>query len=140
MGLGIQEILLILVLALVFFGVDKIPQLARSLGKGMSEFRKAQQEFKEELAIAAGSESVQPGRTPVPTETDLTDTQPHCGQELGESPLDVCPFCQGQTVRGSLYCSQCGRRMTTEVACGLCHRQLQPLEKFCPNCGQARPE
>lgn len=140
MGLGIQEILLIMVLVLIFFGVDKIPQLARSLGKGMSEFRRAQQDFKEELAIAAGTEPTEAKRTTVSTEAGLAPTEPRCGHEPGGSPLDVCPYCQGQIARGSLYCSQCGRRMTTEVTCDLCHRQLQSQEKFCPNCGQARPE
>ncbi|MGE5599340.1 MAG: twin-arginine translocase TatA/TatE family subunit [Bacteroidota bacterium] len=137
MGLGIQEILLILVLVLIFFGADKIPQLARSLGKGMSEFRRAQQEFQDELA-AAGSESVPAGQTPASAEHDPSEAQ-RTGREDGEASQVICPGCQGRTVRGSLYCSQCGQRLTPEVICGLCHRRLQLEERFCPNCGQARP-
>ncbi len=38
---GIPEIILILVLALVLFGPQKLPELARNLGKAMAEFRKA---------------------------------------------------------------------------------------------------
>jgi TatA/E family protein of Tat protein translocase len=40
MNIGWQEILLILLIALVLFGARKIPELARSLGKGIREFKK----------------------------------------------------------------------------------------------------
>ena len=51
--IGIQEILIILLLALLFFGGRKIPELMRGLGKGLKEFKDAQKdepEKKEEKA------------------------------------------------------------------------------------------
>jgi len=45
-SLGSTELLFILVMALVFFGPRKLPQLSRSLGKSMAEFRRASDEFK----------------------------------------------------------------------------------------------
>jgi TatA/E family protein of Tat protein translocase len=45
-SLGSTELLLILVVALIFFGPRKLPELARSMGKGLSEFRKASDDFK----------------------------------------------------------------------------------------------
>jgi sec-independent protein translocase protein TatB len=45
-SLGSTELLFILVMALVFFGPRKLPQLSRSLGKSMAEFRRASEDFK----------------------------------------------------------------------------------------------
>ena len=47
--LGFQEVLLILIIALVIFGPKKLPELGRSLGKTLSEFRKASNEIKHSL-------------------------------------------------------------------------------------------
>ncbi len=48
-GLGGWEILLILMVLLIFFGAKKIPELAKGLGKGIKEFKKATNEIKEEI-------------------------------------------------------------------------------------------
>lgn len=45
-SLGSTELLFILVMALVFFGPRKLPQLSRTLGKNVAEFRRASEEFK----------------------------------------------------------------------------------------------
>ena len=49
MGIGGSEIFLIILAVLVFFGANKIPELARGLGKGMREFKKAADEIKSEI-------------------------------------------------------------------------------------------
>ena len=51
-GLGGQELMLILIIILVLFGAKKLPELARGLGKGMKEFKKAQSEMEEEFSRA----------------------------------------------------------------------------------------
>ena len=45
-SLGSTELIFILIVALIFFGPRKLPQLARSMGKGLAEFRKASDDFK----------------------------------------------------------------------------------------------
>lgn len=44
-----QEIFVILLVVLLLFGANKIPEIARGLGKGMNEFRKAADEIKREM-------------------------------------------------------------------------------------------
>jgi sec-independent protein translocase protein TatA len=46
---GGSEMLLVLVVILLLFGGKKLPELARSLGKGLAEFRRATQEVQREL-------------------------------------------------------------------------------------------
>lgn len=45
-SLGMSEMLVILVVALVLFGPRKLPQLSRSLGKSLAEFKRASEDFK----------------------------------------------------------------------------------------------
>jgi len=40
-GLGVQEIMLMLLIALFFYGGEKIPEIAKGLGKGLREFKRA---------------------------------------------------------------------------------------------------
>lgn len=47
--LGTQEMVLIFLLMLLLFGAKKLPQLARGIGKSVGEFRKAREEFEEEI-------------------------------------------------------------------------------------------
>jgi len=48
-GMGMPELIIILVIALIVIGPKKLPDLAKALGKGMSEFKKATQEIKGSL-------------------------------------------------------------------------------------------
>lgn len=46
MGLGMTEVILILVIALIVFGPRKLPELGKSMGQAMFQFRKASDDFK----------------------------------------------------------------------------------------------
>ena len=48
-GLGFPEILLILVIALIVFGPKKLPELGKSVGRAMAEFKKASDDFQESV-------------------------------------------------------------------------------------------
>ena len=48
-GIGMPELLLILGLALIVLGPKKLPELAKTLGKGLAEFRRATDELKDEF-------------------------------------------------------------------------------------------
>jgi Tat protein translocase TatB subunit len=46
-GIGLPELFIILIIALVVLGPDKLPDLARAIGKGIGEFRRATDEIKQ---------------------------------------------------------------------------------------------
>jgi len=48
-GIGMQEIILVLLIALIFLGPKRIPEIAKSLGKALREFRKASSDLREEI-------------------------------------------------------------------------------------------
>lgn len=55
MAIGTPEIILIVLVVIILFGANKIPELARSLGKATGEFKKAKQETELELKDAEKS-------------------------------------------------------------------------------------
>lgn len=50
-GIGMQEILVILVIALIVIGPKKLPDVAKALGKGYAEFRRAFEEMKHTIDV-----------------------------------------------------------------------------------------
>ena len=48
-GIGMPELIIILVIALIVIGPQKLPDLARSLGKGLAEFKRATEDFKQSV-------------------------------------------------------------------------------------------
>lgn len=47
-GIGMQELLIILLILLLLFGASKLPELARSMGKALKEFKKGTKEVEDE--------------------------------------------------------------------------------------------
>jgi sec-independent protein translocase protein TatA len=47
--IGIQEMILILIIALVIFGPKRLPELGRSIGKTLAEFKRASNEIKQNI-------------------------------------------------------------------------------------------
>jgi sec-independent protein translocase protein TatA len=84
-SLGPAEILVILVIALLVFGPNKMPEVARQVGRGMREFRRVQQHLSTELRDvvsefdgSSDSPSTEPSppSDPVPTLPPLAATRP----------------------------------------------------------------
>ncbi|HED09215.1 MAG TPA: twin-arginine translocase TatA/TatE family subunit [Caldithrix abyssi] len=51
-GIGTTELIVILFIILLVFGSKKLPELARGLGRGINEFKRATQEIQEELDVS----------------------------------------------------------------------------------------
>ncbi|HEY2739524.1 MAG TPA: TatA/E family twin arginine-targeting protein translocase [Thermoanaerobaculia bacterium] len=85
-GLGVPEMIFILLLALLIFGPKKLPEIGRTLGKGMSEFRKASNELTRsinaELSLDEDPTPAQPMRRTSPSPQSPQDTQPRAASPL----------------------------------------------------------
>lgn len=94
-GIGMPEMIIILVIALIVIGPHKLPELARSLGKGLAEFKKASEGFQRSVqeeankaeetkkepvpqvqTASATAEPVTPGGAAAPQPVDKKET-PH---------------------------------------------------------------
>ena len=58
-GIGTIEILIILFIVLLLFGAKRLPELAKGLGKGINEFKKASNDIKEEVAKVTQEDSTE---------------------------------------------------------------------------------
>jgi TatA/E family protein of Tat protein translocase len=102
-GIGFQEMLIILVVVLIFFGPKRLPDLAKSLGKGIAEFKKASEEVRKGIEDAVKEESAPeapkppedlsaygkaPGSAPAPGEPATPDPAP---PTEGPAPSSVTP-------------------------------------------------
>ncbi len=80
-GIGLPEIIIILIVALIVFGPKKLPDLAKSLGKGMAEFKKATDDFKStidsDLKVDLDKpDQEEPYKPEAPAETALPPAEP----------------------------------------------------------------
>lgn len=58
-GIGMPELIVIMVIALIVIGPNKLPELAKSLGKGLAEFKKASEDFQRNVQEEARKEEVE---------------------------------------------------------------------------------
>ncbi|MGB8215485.1 MAG: twin-arginine translocase TatA/TatE family subunit [Anaerolineales bacterium] len=97
------HIIIILLVAFLIFGANKLPEMGRSLGKGISEFRKGTKEaaegFKQELS---DSSNVPAG--PVQADSSVTA---HSAIPAG----NFCIQCGSKNPPESRFCAACGTKL-----------------------------
>lgn len=77
-GIGLPELVIILVVALIVFGPRKLPDLAKSLGKGLAEFKKASDDLKSSIdADLRVDLNEEPGKIEAPPPFDSPIPNPH---------------------------------------------------------------
>ncbi|HJY85148.1 MAG TPA: Sec-independent protein translocase protein TatB [Candidatus Binatia bacterium] len=96
-GIGVPELLVILVVALLVLGPQRLPEVAKALGKALAEFRRATSDLSEELGNAKimleeearqaehQARAAQPQATPPPT-VSSTPQEKREKQEKKETP------------------------------------------------------
>jgi TatA/E family protein of Tat protein translocase len=74
-GVSIWEVLILLLVLLLIFGAKRLPEMGRSLGKGMREFKDS----------VTGVEDAVSTTTPTPTQAELPTASPDPDAATGES-------------------------------------------------------
>ena len=86
--LGMPELIVIFVIALLVFGPRKLPELGRSLGKSLGEFKRASNELRntleEEVRVEEQREATQRATIPAPADTPI-------GPRAVETPIVETP-------------------------------------------------
>jgi sec-independent protein translocase protein TatA len=72
-GLGAPELILIFLVILLLFGAKRLPELARGLGKSISEFKKASSNAEDEIRQAINTEA--PPTKPTPTSVPVKQAE-----------------------------------------------------------------
>jgi sec-independent protein translocase protein TatA len=76
-SIGMPELIIIFIIALIVFGPRKLPELGRSLGRGIAEFKKASNDFQRTLEEEIRLEEHRPTAAPkpaVPSEVPASPT------------------------------------------------------------------
>jgi len=94
-GLGSQELLVILVIVLVLFGANRLPQIARSLGSSLKEFKNGVEEAKAE---------------------DPRVVPPRDDRAAPPSVARSCGHCASALAPDWTHCPRCGTAATQEPA------------------------
>jgi sec-independent protein translocase protein TatA len=80
-SIGMPELIIIFFIALIIFGPRKLPELGRSLGKSLSEFKRASNELKstleEEIRVEEQQQRAETTKTPAgPTAVPSSESEP----------------------------------------------------------------
>lgn len=92
-GLGSQELLVILIIVLVLFGANRLPQLARSLGSSLKEFKKGIDEGQAKEASVSS---------------------PSADREASPSSERICGQCKSALAPDWTHCPRCGAAVRQE--------------------------
>ena len=125
--IGLQEMLIIGVIALLVFGPSKLPELGRMFGRAMREFRRASDEFRSTVETnlhindpepVTGAPSPLMGDSPVPLSSPPAEL-PATSSETTATQTDLVP---DATEAGTPFCAQRGSRLFHRRECAWVRR------------------
>jgi sec-independent protein translocase protein TatA len=87
-SIGVPEIILILVIALVVFGPRRLPEIGRTVGKSLREFRKASQDLRDEFQFSLDDDDEPPM---VPSQPPARAEAPSKPKETGSEGQAPAP-------------------------------------------------
>ena len=87
-GIGMTELMVILVIGLIVIGPKKLPELARSLGRGLAEFRRASNDLRREFTDVVDDARIEPIDESAAPNADAADAKADAGSEEPNETAD----------------------------------------------------
>ena len=122
--IGLQEMLIIGVIALLVFGPSKLPELGRMFGRAMREFRRASDEFRSTVETNLHINDPEPYMappSPVSSESAATPALPSESETASAESASPAPA-SVTTEIGEPYCAQRGSRLFHRRECAWVRR------------------
>jgi Tat protein translocase TatB subunit len=94
LNIGPQELILILIVALVVVGPQRLPELGRTIGKALREFRKIQDDVKDTIKFDLNDEPepyVRPKKTPTPAASSASGNGSSAAEDVASAEGDEAP-------------------------------------------------
>ena len=82
-GIGMPELIVILVIALIVIGPQKLPEIAKSLGKGLAEFKRASEDFQRNMELESRRDAAKAA-----AETEAAKKEEGGTEDKGPPPED----------------------------------------------------
>jgi sec-independent protein translocase protein TatA len=137
--IGLQELVLIFVIALLVFGPKNLPQLGRSLGRAMREFRRASEEFRSTIETNLKINELDPLPEPSPVVTPPEAApEPAAAQALPESVLNPYDAPVIPVPEGEAYLAQRSAKLFHGRDCGWARRIAEPERLYFKRVAEAR--
>ena len=137
--IGLQELALIFVIALLVFGPKNLPQLGRSLGRAMREFRRASDEFRSTIETNLKINELDPIPDPTPATPTYPATDPVAAVEaLPESVLNPYEAPAIAVPEGENYLAQRSAKLFHGRDCSWARRIAEPERVYFKRVAEAR--
>src|SRR5262245_53945449 len=141
--IGLQELVLIFVIALLVFGPKNLPQLGRSLGRAMREFKRASDEFRTTIETNLEINEPYPSPTPTATPLPIETTSPAADAAVSTAaPLGhderLANEGEAATDIGEPYIAQRGAKLFHSRSCAWARRITEPERVYFKRVAEAR--
>ena len=137
--IGLQELVLIFVIALLVFGPKNLPQLGKSLGRALREFRKASDEFRSTIETNLKINEIDPVLDPSPVVTPPEATaEPATAQALPESVLNPYDTPAVPVPEGEAYVAARSGKLFHGRDCSWAKRIAEPERVYFKRMAEAR--
>jgi TatA/E family protein of Tat protein translocase len=139
--IGLQEMLVIGVLALLVFGPSKLPELGRMVGRALREFRRASDEFRSTVETNLHINDPDPIMPPAPpVETTSTALPSEVDPTIGDATVAADPKTAVAVEPGEPFCAQRGSKLLHKSDCSWVPRIPEAERAYFKHIADARDQ